>query len=155
MRTFLTVDNIEKIMQMFLPQDFQGKGVIMVDAAYVTPYVRINKDGKVDGLLNITQIDPDLAEYYINDDDAFIDFIKINIKAVISAEFGLTFAPLNPQISPFPIACLPSNSGKATPELVTIIESIISELPKNINIVGFGNRKPESCLMVHFIHIEY
>lgn len=133
-----TVDNIVKIMQMFLPQDFQGKGVIMVDAAYVTPYVRINKDGKVDGLLNITQIDPDLAEYYINDDDAFLDFIKINIKAVISAEFGLTFAPLNPQINPFPIACLPSNSGKATPELVTIIESIISELPKNISIIGLG-----------------
>lgn len=47
------VDNIVEIMQMFLPQDFQRKGVIMVDATYVTPYVRINYDGKVDELLNI------------------------------------------------------------------------------------------------------
>lgn len=102
--------------------------MIMVDAAYVTPYVRIDKDGNVSGLLNLAKIDPDLAKYYIDDDEAFLEFIKININAVISAEIGFTFAPLDPQFAPFPIACLPSTSGK----------SIISQLPRNINIVGLG-----------------
>lgn len=133
-----SVENIVQIMQIFLPQNFQGKGVIMVDAAYVTPYVRIDKDGNVSGLLNLAKIDPDLAKYYIDNDEAFLEFIKINLDAVISAEFGFTFAPLDPQFAPFPIACLPSTSGKATPELVAIIESIISQLPRNINIVGLG-----------------
>lgn len=134
-----SVDNIVAIMQKYLPQDFVGKGVIMVDAAYVTPYVRISKDGKVEGILNITQIDPSIAECLINNDDAFLDFIKINYDSVIQAEFGMTFAPLNPRYKPFPIACISSTSGKATKELVAIIESIISQLPKNVNIIGIGS----------------
>lgn len=101
-----SVDNIQKIMKLFLPVNFEGKGVIMVDAAYVTPYVRIDKDGNVFGLLNPTHIDPALAEFFISNDDAFLDFIKSNLDEVITAEFGFTFAPLDPQFSPFPIARL-------------------------------------------------
>lgn len=37
------IQNILNIMSRFLPNNFTGKGVIMVDAAYVTPYVKVNK----------------------------------------------------------------------------------------------------------------
>lgn len=132
------IQNILNIMSRFLPNNFTGKGVIMVDAAYVTPYVKVNKNGRIDGVLNLKEIDPELAETFINDDNEFLEFIKLNYNSVIQAEFGMTFAPLNPEFKQFPIACIPSTSGKATQELREKIESIISLMPKNISIIGLG-----------------
>lgn len=68
-------------------------------------------------MLNLKEIDPELAETFINDDNEFLEFIKLNYNSVIQAEFGMTFAPLNPEFKQFPIACIPSTSGKATQEL--------------------------------------
>ena len=132
------IRNIVHIMELFLPDNFIGKAVIMVDAAYVTPYVKINKDGRVEGLLDLQQIDPDLADVFINDDNEFLEFIRCNLDSVIEAEFGVTFAPLDPRFNPFPIACVPSVSGKATPKIIEIIESIILQMPNNIKVIGLG-----------------
>lgn len=132
------INNILNIMSRFLPNNFVGKGVIMVDAAYVTPYVKVNRNGKIEGVLNINEVDQTVAETFINNDDSFLDFIKLNYDSIIQAEFGITFAPLNPKLKQFPIACIPSTSGKATLELRAKIELIISQIPKNISIIGLG-----------------
>lgn len=62
-------------MQMFFPENFQGKGIIMIDAAYVTPCLSIDQDGNIFGLLVQTKIDPIFVKYYISDDNALLDFI--------------------------------------------------------------------------------
>ena len=138
------MENIMNIISRFLPEDFVGKAVIMVDAAYVTPYVKVKKDGKVEGLLSLTNIDPELAQTFISNDEEFLEFIKLNYNSVIRAEFGMTLAPLDPQYKQFPIACIPSTSGKATLELRAQIESIISQMPENINIIGLGTDGDET-----------
>ena len=121
-----------------MPQDYSGKAVLQVDAAYVTPYVKIKKDGTVQGLLYITEIDESEAEMYLKEEEEFLEFIQNNIDQVIQAEFGITFAPLDPQYKPFSIACLPSTSGKASLEMLAQIEQLILELNECYPIVGLG-----------------
>lgn len=74
----------------------------------------------------------------INDENAFSEFIKIHYNSLIQAEFGITFAPLDPNYPQFPIGCIPATSGKATLEIVENIESLIMQLNGTISIVGLG-----------------
>lgn len=93
---------------------------------------------------HLQKFDPELAQTFISNDEEFLEFIKLNYNSVIRAEFGMTLTPLDPQYKQFPIACIPSTSGKATLELRTQIESIISQMPKNINIIGLGTDGDET-----------
>lgn len=62
----------------------------------------------------------------------------MNYNSVIQAEFGMTFAPLDPQYDSFPIACIPATSGKATIEFLSEVETIITKLREMVNIIGLG-----------------
>lgn len=50
-------DKVLRILTLFLPDDFHGNAVLMVDAASVTPCVRINNDGTVEGLLDCKYVE--------------------------------------------------------------------------------------------------
>lgn len=111
----------------------------MVDACYVTPYVSVNNNGNIIGMLDTTDIELDEAKKLINDEGAFFEYLKVNKKSVIEAEFVLMVAPLNPAYKPFPVCCLSSNSGAATEETIAAIEKIINILEKiDIKIMGVG-----------------
>lgn len=135
-------ENVIKIMRKFLPNNFIGKGVMMIDAASVTPYVQIKEDGIVNGLLDIQKIDSNLAKYFIQNEDAFSEFIKEHRNYIIQAEFGITFAPLDHQYMQFPIGCFSATSGKASYEIVERIETLVEELngilKGKLNIIGIG-----------------
>ncbi len=133
-----SIENIIQIIQKFLPSDFDGKAVIMVDAASVTPYVKIHQDGTVDGIIGCDKVDLDEVQKLIADENELCKFIQSNADNVIQAEFGITFAPLSPEYKSFPIACLQATSGKATLELVDFIETLIIQLRQFYNIVGLG-----------------
>lgn len=79
------IQNIFNIMHRFLPDNFDGKGVIMVDAAYVTPYVQVCDDGKANGLLGITQIHPDVAKVFLENESEFCEFNKMNYNSIIQS----------------------------------------------------------------------
>lgn len=154
------IDSVHRILTLFLPDGFPGNAVLMVDAASVTPCVRINNDGTVEGLLDCRSIEQDEAQMLINDENAFAEFIKIHYNSLIQAEFGITFAPLDPNYPQFPIGCIPATSGKATLEIVENIESLILQLNGSISIVGLGTDGDNSyhkyckqfitCLMSEF-----
>lgn len=112
----------------------------MIDAAWVTSNLRIDQDGNISGLLNQNQIDQDHDKYFISDVVTFLDFIKINLNTVISAKFGVIFALIDLQFSPFSIACLPSTLGKDTLDLVGIFELNILQLPKKYIYCPSWNR---------------
>lgn len=121
-----------------MPSDFDGKAVIMVDAASVTPYVKIHQDGTVDGIIGCDKVDLDEVKKLIADESELCNFVQSNADNVIQAEFGITFAPLSPEYKSFPIACLQATSGKATLELVDFIETLIIQLRQFYDIVGLG-----------------
>lgn len=133
-----STENIKKIIQKFLPIDFSGKAVIMVDAASVTPYVKVHPDGTVEGIIGCTQVDEKTVEDFQKKESDFLFFVNSHADMVIRAEFGITFAPLSPEYKSFPIACIQAHSGKATKEFVQFIENLIIELRNDYNIVGLG-----------------
>ena len=73
-------ENIEIILKNCLPLDFNSKVIIALDAAYITPYVAVYCNGRVDGLINRQNIDIELALKLIEDEDEFATFISSNEK---------------------------------------------------------------------------
>ena len=132
------IENVIQIMSKFLPQDFNGKTVMMVDAASVTPYVMIDEEGNVEGLINCNKLPVSIAKHYIEDEDAFFEFIDSNADQLIQAEFGISLAPLSPNYKSFPIACISSTSGKASLEMVSFLETLISQLNCHCDVIGIG-----------------
>lgn len=132
------LENVICIIQKFLPPDFDGKAVLQVDAAYVTPYIKVKEDGTVNGLLYTTQIDPGRAKELLENEKKFLEFVQDNISQVIQAEFGITYAPLDIEYEPFPIACIPSTSGKCSIEMRDKIENLVDDLNQYYPIIGIG-----------------
>lgn len=80
----------EYTLKKFLDNNINEKAVIMFDAASVTPYIQIKKDGSVDGLIGISQIPKKYAKNIIKNEGDFLNFIKVNYDLVLQAEFGIT-----------------------------------------------------------------
>lgn len=133
-----SVENIIQIIQKFLPSNFDGKAVMMVDAASVIPYVKVYEDGTVEGIIGCQKVEKDQVNKFFEDETKLLDFIKENENNLIQAEFGITFAPLNPEYKPFPIACIQATTGKATVEFRDFIEELILDLKEFYNIIGLG-----------------
>ena len=133
-----SIENVTRIMQIFLPPEFNGKAVIMIDATSVTPYVQVDENGIVEGLLDCKCVPVNEAKELIDNDNEFCKFINLHSNFLIQAEFGISIAPLDPNYQSFPIACLQATSGKATYEIVEFIEILIAQLRNSINIVGLG-----------------
>lgn len=134
------IENVKYILNKFYDNNDEsnGKAVIMVDAASVTPYVQVKEDGTVEGLIGISRISEKEAKTLIKNEDKFIDFIKEHYDSVIQAEFGITFAPITPGYGPIPIGCISSTSGKATLKIIQKVETLIAKLNSDYNIVGLG-----------------
>lgn len=47
-----SLTNVIQIMSKFLPQDFNGKTVVIIGAASIMPYIMIDEDGNVECLIN-------------------------------------------------------------------------------------------------------
>lgn len=134
-----SIENILKILSLFLPENYGGKLIIMVDAAYITPYVEVKSDGTVNGLLNCKRIPEELANQLIESEPHFLQFIQENKNFIIQAEYGIMLSPTDPQYKPFPIGCIRSTSGKASEEIIQIVESLIVNLRNlGLNIIGLG-----------------
>mgnify|MGYP002471641323 CR=1 FL=1 len=133
-----SIQNVDKIIKTFLPANFDGKLVIMIDAASVTPYVKVIDDGTVEGFIHPVKLKKKVVKQLIENEQAFCNFINENYDSIVQAEFGISIAPLDPDYPSFPIACLQATSGKATLEIVTFIETLIAQLRSSYNIIGLG-----------------
>jgi hypothetical protein len=134
------LDNLKKIIHTFLPLEFKGRVIIAVDAAYVTPKVAVNADGKVSGLIGNVSVDPEIARAMIEDDVLFHGFLQENRENIVKAEFVLIAAPLDPNYTAFPICALQSKSGSASIEIIQQISTIIAMLKDStIDIFGISS----------------
>lgn len=132
-------DNFERILSLMLPNGYQGRMILMIDAAYVTPYVKVYESGKVTGLLNKSQIAPDDAQEIIHNPKKFTKFLYSNQHNLIKAEFGLMLAPLDTSLSPIPIACISATSGTGTLKQIENLETIIYILKDlKVDIAGLA-----------------
>jgi len=144
-------ENIEIILKNCLPLDFNSKVIIALDAAYITPYVAVYCNGRVDGLINRQNIDIELALKLIEDEDEFATFISSNEKNIISAEFVLMFIPIDASHRAFPICTIPAIHGTSTENILEKYCQKISFLEtQGINVIGFatdGDRQYSSFSM--------
>lgn len=138
------IENILKIKDLFLPPDFDGKAVVMIDATAVTPYVMVDENGTVEGLIDCNKLPENEVRKIIDDEGQFCNFINMHADYLIQAEFGISMAPLDPKYPQFPIACIQATSGKATLEIVYFIEKLISELRSFVNVIGLATDGDDS-----------
>lgn len=131
--------SILTVINQCLPSEFHGSIMMMVDAASVTPYVRVKPDGTVSGLSECTAINEWEAREMIRDPRKFGQFIQMHQNQLIKAEFTVMLAPIAEGYRPFPICCIPEKSGTATLEVVAKIESILHTLrSSDYRIVGLA-----------------
>lgn len=119
---------IQRILGLMLPEGYKGKMILMIDAAYVTPYVKIDSSGKVTGLIHPHNCRPEIAQEMIEDPERFERFMILHQDEITNAEFGMMLAPTDPSLSPIPICAIPANSGTATLKQLATIETIILQL---------------------------
>ena len=108
------IKNISYILGLFLKNYNGEKLIMMVDAAYVTPQVKVKADGTVTGLLDLNHIPVSWAQDIIHDEDSFTSFIKIYSDQIIKAEFTVMIGCVDPRYKPFSICVISSTSGTAT-----------------------------------------
>lgn len=132
-------ENIEKIVNLNSTSDTNVKAVLMIDACYVTPYVGVRKDGTTYGFVDDIPVPPDLIEKIIEDEEEFRYFLHEHQESIIRAEFVFMVASINTPQKPYPVYCLPANSGTATRDIHTIITRLVNNLEKfNIRVMGPG-----------------
>lgn len=132
-------ENITMLLNFYLPPQYQGKLILLVDAASVTPYVQVHPNGQVVGLIGIDHIEEADAQVLIDDEEAFDKFVIENREKVINAMFGIMVAPTHPNHCPFPLCCISAVSGTASAEMITNIETIIALLNgRGFKIVGLS-----------------
>lgn len=132
--------SMQKIIDLMLPNGYKGNLILMIDAAYVTPYVKVYPTGEVTGLMITSTIPEDTAEALINDQELFTLFLAEHKNELIKAEFALMLAATDPSVRPFPICCIPATSGTASLEKVTEVETIVFMLEDlGLHIAGLAS----------------
>ena len=150
------IDNISYILGLCLQDYNHEKLIMMVDAAYVTPQVKVKDDGIVTGLLDLNNVSVNTAQEFIHDEDSFTKFIKFYSNQIIKAEFTVMIGCVDPRYKPFPICVISSTSGTATEEIVTKIESILSVLKeKGFIINGIATDGDGSYLIYSKLLLDY
>jgi hypothetical protein len=116
-----TIDNAMKVMHLLLSIGYDGRVVLAVDAASVTPKITVSATGKVAGLVGIQGIDSD-GPLSIHQDDAMPSLFPQNRDLIIRAEFTILLAPLDPGHPRFPIYSFPASSGSGSHEFISNLE---------------------------------
>ena len=133
------LENIKIILKKCLPFNFNSKAVLAIDATHVTPYVSVQCNGSVSGLIELQKICNQLANQLIEDEEKFTTFVSSNMRNLIKAEFVLMFIPIDASHRAFPICCIPANHGTATEATLHIIDNTRTFLENNgIQIVGLA-----------------
>ena len=130
--------SIQKLFEYFINKDFKNvKIVLAVDAAGVKPNVVIHKNGKIDGLLDGVEIDPDEIIEIKKSLETFNAFIEANKTDIIHYYFVFYACPIDSKRGGFPILIKPKNNGSADTDLVGDFEEIYLECGElQIDIIG-------------------
>lgn len=131
--------NIELILKNCLPEKFDSKAIIALDAAFVTPYVSVNPDGNIEGLIMSQNVGEKMAKKMILCEEQFASFISSNQKNIISAEFVFMFIPIDSSHRAFPICSIPASHGTATDIIIAKIRKYLNILQsKDIQVIGLA-----------------
>lgn len=113
------------------------KAILLVDAAYVTPYVSVKEDGTVIGLTDLTSVSIELANLLIEDERLFHKFLKSVKNSIINSVFVFMLAPIDTTHKAFPIYYVPSTNGAATEDTLETLQSLLI-LFKEMGITIYG-----------------
>lgn len=131
--------SLQRIIELMLPNGYDGKLVLMIDAAYVTPYVKVYPTGEVTGLMPTVALPEDVAQELISDKALFTTFLEEHQNEMIKAEFAVMLGATDPSVRPFPICCIPATSGTASLNKVTEVETLVVMLRDlGLNIAGLA-----------------
>jgi hypothetical protein len=125
--------NIENIIRFFLSGDFDGRAIIAIDAASVTPNVTIHYNGAVTCLIEPLAISDEESEEIIGDPERFDNFVSDHADTIVKAEFVVMLIPVDASHKAFPICCFPATHAIATAQMLDTVIAI-SEFVKSIGI---------------------
>lgn len=131
--------NVANIVNLQSYPQERIRSILAIDACYVTPYVCVDKQCNIIGLVKQTPMTETEAQSLVDNENNFNKFLSNNKNNIIQAEFVFMVAPINPDLHAFPVCCIPSNSGAATNDIDTIILNLKQSLENsNIDIIGIG-----------------
>lgn len=132
------IGNIQKLIQLNkCPPD--TKAILMIDAVYVDPYVSVDENGTISGLINNEYAPVEDPKSLYKDPTLFEKFLKTNSGNIIEAVFVFRLSPINYTHKGFPIYCMPSNTGSAQKEIHPIILEFFRTLQNmDITLIGIG-----------------
>ncbi len=153
-----TIQKVRRVTTFDLIKETTNKTdnyfVIAVDALSTSPFVNINKDKNITGLLlnDITLEESFLLE---NSFDKFEKFIHSNSKKIINSLFVYALHPLNHDIPTFFIHIYPSSNGKGNNYTTDMLHNLAHKCKEhNLNIIGFSSDGDNSMSKYHTQNIN-
>ena len=131
-------DNLTTLFDLFhLP--LGSTVTLMIDACMVDPYLSIDTNGHIIGLMNTEEVLIEDVNEIIQNEDSFMNFLVLHSNKLVKAEFVINMATIDGTLPILPICCIPANSGSATGEIIQRIESIVKTLKElGLNVVSLG-----------------
>ena len=154
------ISNLDEVLKQYknlcknCSNDINNKYVIAWDALSSSPFLNIDKNKNITGLLpnDITLEESFLLEKSF---DKFEKFIHDNSNYIVNALFVFAMHPLNPNIPTFIIHVHPANSGKCNNITTEIMIHIASKCKDHgFNIVGFSSDGDNCMSKFHKKNIE-
>ena len=113
---------------------------ISIDAIALRPYVTIDPAGNVFGLIKKIQIPEQEQQHYVNNDEAFLNYLKSlegKEKVIIKAAFVVMLVPLC-NLQSVPLKYQFAVHGNATPSIVTMLEQYIQQMKVDKRFQFYG-----------------
>lgn len=131
------------------------KAVLMIDAVYVDPYVYVDSDGNVSGMLQYELDSVDDPKQMLEDEHLFELFLEHNANQVIESLFVFMLKPIDGIHKAFPIYCMPDSNGSAKPSIHGIINDIFTQLSEfKIEMLGIGTDGDPQYLVYSRVLVE-
>ena len=148
------IENVQRLFNIHLGSTKHIPISLAIDAASVTPSLRVWEEGMIDGLIGLDKVSKEEAEKLINDDKSFDSFLVEHRSHLISAEFVILALPHDPQFKPFPLQIIDAKNGKANQAIISTVEQTILTLQQmEIKVYSINSDGDRSYL--HFSDSVY
>jgi hypothetical protein len=116
-----TLDNIKFLIRTHYTGDSYPTSILAIDAASVTPDVRIKPNGEVLGLVHPLTISQRDVSFYTSNPDAFARFMHFHQNSIVKGVFVIMLIPVDRSQKAFPICCIPVKHSTATADILNAL----------------------------------
>ena len=122
-----SIDSITKLIDMFYNRNDTTKkrAVIAVDAAAISAKMLINRNGKIGGLIEDSQISEEMVFEITKYNDSFEAFYDMNLDDIAKYYFVFYICSLSDDDLSFPILIRRHGSGSANSDFVADLDNLV------------------------------